>query len=193
MKELILKDQQALIFLNNLGNTAFDPFWSLVSERWFWIPLYVIFAYLLYKNYPRKSFFYILLFIGLGITVSDQMATLFKVGFLRLRPCHDPSLEGLIREVKCGGQYGFYSAHASNTFFLATVMTVFLGRKIKYLKYFLFTWAAVVAYSRIYLGMHFPGDVLFGAAMGSLLGLFFAYLTGMTLSRIRNKSANPYF
>ena len=176
MEEIILEDKQAMIFLNNLGNSTFDPFWILVSEKWFWIPLYVIFLYFLYKNFNKKSLFYILLFVALGITASDQIANIFKFGFERLRPCHDPSLEGLLREVKCGGKFGFYSAHSSNSFFVATYLTILLGKKIKQLPYFLFVWAAIVAYSRVYLGMHFPGDIIIGAIMGILLALFFGTL-----------------
>ena len=177
MEEIILEDKQAMIFLNNLGSSTFDPFWILVSEKWFWIPLYVIFLYFLYKNFNKKSLFYILLFVALGITASDQIANIFKFGFERLRPCHDPSLEGLLREVKCGGKFGFYSAHSSNSFFVATYLTMLLGKKIKQLPYFLFVWAAIVAYSRVYLGMHFPGDIIVGAIMGILLALFFGTLT----------------
>ena len=176
MEEIILEDKQAMIFLNNLGSSTFDPFWILVSEKWFWIPLYVIFLYFLYKTFNKKSLFYILLFVALGITASDQIANIFKFGFERLRPCHDPSLEGLLREVKCGGKFGFYSAHSSNSFFVATYLTILLGKKIKQLPYFLFVWAAIVAYSRVYLGMHFPGDIIVGAIMGILLALFFGTL-----------------
>lgn len=183
MKEIILEDKQAMIFLNNLGSSTFDPFWILVSEKWFWIPLYVIFLYFLYKNFNKKSLFYILLFVALGITASDQIANIFKFGFERLRPCHDPSLEGLLREVKCGGKFGFYSAHSSNSFFVATYLTILLGKKIKQLPYFLFVWAAIVAYSRVYLGMHFPGDIIVGAIMGILLALFFGTLAKKVIKK----------
>lgn len=183
MEEIILEDKQAMIFLNNLGSSTFDPFWILVSEKWFWIPLYVIFLYFLYKNFDKKSLFYILLFIALGITASDQIANIFKFGFERLRPCHDPSLEGLLREVKCGGKFGFYSAHSSNSFFVATYLTILLGKKIKQLPYFLFVWAAIVAYSRVYLGMHFLGDIIIGAIMGILLALFFGTLARKVIKK----------
>ena len=188
MEEIILEDKQAMIFLNNLGSSTFDPFWILVSEKWFWIPLYVIFLYFLYKNFNKKSLFYILLFVALGITASDQIANIFKFGFERLRPCHDPSLEGLLREVKCGGKFGFYSAHSSNSFFVATYLTILLGKKIKQLPYFLFVWAAIVAYSRVYLGMHFPGDIIIGAIMGILLALFFGILAKKVIRKSEVKT-----
>ena len=127
--------------------------------------------------------FYILLFVALGITASDQITNIFKFGFERLRPCHDPSLEGLLREVKCGGKFGFYSAHSSNSFFVATYLTILLGKKIKQLPHFLFVWATIVAYSRVYLGMHFPGDIIIGAIMGILLALFFGTLAKKVIKK----------
>ena len=120
MEEIIQEDKQVFLYLNNLGDTSFDQFWMLISGTWIWVPLYIIFLYFLYKNYKLRSLVFILLFVAIGITISDQLAGVFKYGVARLRPCHDPSLEHHMRIVKCGGQFGFYSAHASNTFFLAT-------------------------------------------------------------------------
>ena len=183
MDEIIQNDKELFLVLNNLGSQSFDQFWIMVSDKWIWIPLYIIFLYFLFKNYSVKVVIYILLFTAIGVTASDQLASLFKFGIARLRPCKDPSLMDSMRIVKCGGRFGFYSAHASSTFFLATYLTVLLKRKVKWLPYFLFFWAAVVSYSRIYLGYHFPMDVVFGACMGFLLGGFFATL----IQKIINK------
>lgn len=176
MHEIIQQDREVFLYLNNLGSSAFDQFWIMVSATWIWVPLYVIFLYLLFKRFGLRNVIFILIFIALGVTVSDQLAGIFKTGIARLRPCHDPTLDNLVREVKCGGQFGFYSSHASNTFFIATLMSMLLRHKHRFLPYILYFWAVMVSYSRIYLGVHFPMDLLMGAAMGFLLGGFFATL-----------------
>jgi len=183
MEEIIQEDKNLFLYLNNLGDTPFDQFWMMISATWIWVPLYVILCYLLYKNFKLKSLLYILLFIAIGVTVSDQVSGIFKYGVARLRPCHDPSIQNAMRIVKCGGQYGFYSAHASNTFFLASYLSFLLKNKIKWFPYAIFIWAAVVAYSRIYLGVHFPIDILVGAFVGTLLGGLFAMLAKKVINK----------
>lgn len=187
MYEIIQEDKQAFLYLNNLGSAPFDQFWIMVSGTWIWVPFYFMLCYLLYKNYKLSYFIYILIFIALGVTVSDQLAGIFKHGIQRLRPCHDPSLDHLMREVKCGGQFGFYSSHASNTFFLATFLSILLKGKRKFLPLVLFIWASTVAYSRIYLGVHFPMDILMGAGVGFLLGGLFATLAQKAIFNIERK------
>lgn len=184
MNEIIKEDREAFLYLNNLGSKPFDAFWLLLSETWVWVPLYIIFLYLLYKNFGWKKLAFILIFIALGVTVSDQLAGIFKHGIMRLRPCNDPALTRLMRHVKDGGPYGFYSSHASNTFFFASFMTFMLGRRYRLLPVLVFFWAAMVSYSRIYLGVHFPMDIAMGAAVGFLLGGLFSTLAKKS---IRNK------
>ncbi|QIY90351.1 phosphatase PAP2 family protein [Chryseobacterium gallinarum] len=183
MEEIIQEDKRVFLYLNNLGDPSFDQLWMLISSTWIWVPLYIIFLYFLYKNYQLKSLVFILIFLALGATVSDQLASVFKYGVARLRPCHDPSLEPYMRIVKCGGSYGFYSAHASNTFFLASFLSILLKNKLKWFPYVIFVWALIVSYSRIYLGVHFPIDILVGAFVGSLLGVVFGALARKVINK----------
>ncbi|MDY3352106.1 phosphatase PAP2 family protein [Riemerella anatipestifer] len=176
MHKIIELDQSLFLYLNGLGNTYFDTFWIMVSGKLTWLPLYFIFLYLIIKNYEKKKVIYILLFITLGIIISDQIANIFKIGVHRFRPCHEPILEGLVREVKCGGPFGFYSAHASNSFFIASFMNLIFSKRIKFFGLMVFAWASFVAYSRIYLGVHYPLDIIYGAMVGFLLGGFFGSL-----------------
>lgn len=186
MQEIIQHDRTLFLYLNNLGDPAYDPFWLMVSGTWVWVPLYVIFLYLIYKKYGRRNIVFVLIFVLLGVTVSDQLSNIFKMGIMRLRPCHNISLSTMMRAVKCGGLYGFYSAHASNTFFIATFMISVLGRVNRFFSLILVFWAMTVSYSRIYLGVHFPLDILMGAIVGILLGGFFSALTKNTITKLEN-------
>lgn len=116
---------------------------------------------------------FILIFVGIVILACDQTAShLIKNLVLRLRPSHEPALVGLIHLSKAGpgGLYGFVSSHAANALGLATFLAMTLDNRFKWLKYWLFLWAALVCYSRIYNGVHYPGDVLGGAILGTLIG-----------------------
>ncbi|MCF8223580.1 MAG: phosphatase PAP2 family protein [Bacteroidales bacterium] len=166
-------DQQLFLFLNSLHSPAWDKVMVLVSAKLTWVPLYLFILVLLAIKY-RRSFLIIIPLIILTITAADQLSVhAFKEVFMRLRPCHEPSLEGLVHTVndKCGGMYGFVSSHAANSF-AAAVLSIGLLRK-KWFTVLMISWAVLVSYSRVYLGVHYPGDIIAGAVLGALLGYLF--------------------
>ena len=117
----------------------------------------------------------LLLFVALLILVTDQATNLFKDGLERLRPCHEPVLKEMVRLVKpsCGGLYGYFSGHASNSFALAVFFSCIFGVKYIRLPFLLLFVAFLVAYSRIYIGVHYPLDVVSGMVFGSFVGMVF--------------------
>ena len=120
----------------------------------------------------------LLLFVAFLILVTDQATNLFKDGLERLRPCHEPVLKEMVRLVKpsCGGLYGYFSGHASNSFALAVFFSCIFGVKYIRLPFLLLFVAFLVAYSRIYIGVHYPLDVVSGIVFGSLVGMVFYHI-----------------
>lgn len=128
----------------------------------------------------------LLVFTALLILVTDQLSNFFKYGVQRLRPCYDTDVNGSMRQVKefCGGKFGYFSAHAANSFAVAFFFTFLLRSKYRYIGVFLMVWAFIVAYSRVYIGVHFPLDVLTGGLIGLILGWLFAKLYIFALQKI---------
>jgi undecaprenyl-diphosphatase len=165
-------DTNLFLFFNSLHNSTFDFLMYWISVKWIWIPLYALLLYLIIREYKWKSLL-ILLFVAIMITLSDQLSVhLFKNTLERLRPCHNPEIMESVHLVKdhCGGLYGFISSHAANSFALAAFLIGFLGKKYKYFTLLIILWAAIVSYSRVYLGVHYPGDIIAGGIFGALLG-----------------------
>jgi undecaprenyl-diphosphatase len=162
-------DQQWLLWLNGHHTAFFDQLMISASGKYEWIPLYaVILGFIIWK-YRWKSIWIILAVIIL-ITLSDQIANLLKSGVKRPRPCKDPEIGHMVRLVNnyCRGAFGFVSGHAANSFALTTFVSL-LFRK-RWVTTGLIIWSVLVSYSRIYLGVHYPGDVICGALLGALLG-----------------------
>jgi len=176
IESFIELDKALLLWIQKMGSPLWDPFWFFITKKENSIPLYVLMLFISYNKLGRKHFFYLLVFVTLLITVSDQMTNLFKNGFMRLRPCHDPEMISLIRDLEyCGGKFSFFSGHASNSFAFATFFIGVLGRYMPKVRWLLL-WAFLMTFSRVYLGVHYPIDILTGAFFGSLWGVLFSKL-----------------
>lgn len=184
--EFLLKlDRQFFLAINGWHSPFFDEIMYVLSQKLVWAPLYAILLIMLWLVY-RRNFWYIVPLIILLVTLTDQVSVvLFKDIFHRLRPCHEPSLEGMVQLVRgqCGGKFGFISSHAANTFGVAIFAGSLLKVRFKWLLPVLIFWASIVCYSRVYLGVHYPGDVIVGALVGSISGYFILLLFKWIMSR----------
>jgi undecaprenyl-diphosphatase len=165
-------DQEFFLILNGLHNAFFGGFMFAFSQKIVWIPFMISLVYVLIKQGRRNAVWMISALI-LCIVLADQISSgIIKDAVQRLRPSRDPSFSALVHIVNgyTGGKYGFVSSHAANTFGFALLSSLLVRRMIYTVTVFL--WAAVIAYSRIYLGVHYPLDILGGVFVGGLSALF---------------------
>lgn len=170
METLLELDKNLFIFLNSLGSERFDGFWLFITKQINWIPIFLIIMYLVFKHLGWRHALMIILVMALLIALTDQTTNLFKNYFQRLRPVNNTDLDDIIHFVHKRSSFSFISGHASNSMAAA----FFLYKVLKpYLKYmgFIFLWPLIFAYSRIYLGLHYPGDILAGYIWGILMAL----------------------
>lgn len=169
LEKIIELDKELLVCLNGLGSPTFDGLWLIITKQLNWAPIFLLVFYLLQKKLGWKNFLYYILFTALLILLCDQTANLFKTYFHRLRPCNDETVNHIIRVVKTSPTFSFFSAHAANS--MATTVFGFMILKQYYKHaYLLFLFPLIFAYSRVYLGLHFPGDILTGYAFGATVG-----------------------
>ena len=167
-------DRQLLFAINGSNSPLFDTIMWWVSKPVFGIPFYLLFVFLLYKSFGWKNTFLLVLCAVLAVGLADLSAKyLFKEMFERFRPSQNLEIKEQLHYVNNyhGGMYGFVSSHAANMFAIAMLIGLWLKKKIRYSLHFLLIWAAIIGYSRIYLGVHYPTDVVCGALLGMLIAI----------------------
>ena len=175
MPSLSSFDSDLFLYLNGLHAGWMDKVMLLVTDMWVWLPLYLLLIYWTVRQYGKRCW-WVFVAVGLLLLCTDQLsAHVCKPLFHRLRPCYNTDFQDLIYLPKgmAGGQYGFVSSHAANTFGLAAFLIPVLKRFRPWTAIVLLLWAFVSSYSRIYIGYHYPGDILCGALLGILIGLVF--------------------
>lgn len=171
MIELLKNIDTHLFFLFNGHHTPFmDSVMGLITDKYTWIPFYLILLFFVWKKVKSKMWL-VVLSVAILITLSDQTSVLVKDSVQRFRPCKNLLLKDKVQLIEghCGGDYGFVSSHAANTFALTTFLIFFFRRKDFALCMYL--WAAFVSYSRVYAGVHYPFDILGGMMLGIILGI----------------------
>lgn len=182
LETLLTWDKHLLLILNGFNHPIADVIMFYISKVWVWIPLYLVVIVYIVKKWQMESI-WIILSIVLCLVLTDQFANITKEFFHRFRPSHSPDLEGLVHHVRgyVGGKYGFVSGHASNAFGFALLSSLIV--KNKTYTWSIFIWACVVAYSRMYLGVHYPLDIF----CGMLLGLGVATIVYLILDKFRKQ------
>jgi undecaprenyl-diphosphatase len=188
LEQLLQYDTELFLYLNNLGSERWDTLWLIITNKFSFVPMYAILLYIIYKKMGLKTLLILVLVIAAMITFTDQITNLFKHGFQRPRPCREVAgLQEMMRFVARGcGRYGFFSGHSSNSMAAAVFAGLLLKPYYKNLIYFMLIWSFIVAYSRIYVGVHYPLDIVCGLTFGALAGFLF-----YKLQQVIVKKYNP--
>lgn len=173
MLEQLIQFDQYLFFAVNKGlaNPFFDWLMPALRNRFFWVPLYLFLAVFFVRNYGKQGWM-LLIFLGLSFGLTDYFASsIVKPAFERLRPCNDPDIKDEVRSlIACGSGFSFPSSHASNHFALAIFLISIFYHKWKPIMPLALFWAFSISFAQMYVGVHYPGDILFGAILGSMIG-----------------------
>lgn len=190
MEKLLQLDTELFLFFNGIHASWADRAVYLISKGWFWIPLFLFIIFWIFKIYKKRGWIVLAVF-ALTIALSDQTCNLVKNSVCRYRPSHTEAIAEQIHLVQkpdgnryFGGQYGFPSAHASNTMALAFLVIFFLSKGKKWVMALAVAWSLMMAYTRLYLGVHYPLDILYGFILGSCYAMLMTFLYRKWLSKV---------
>lgn len=173
MLEKILQwDRDTFIYLNNLGIEEYDLFWATVTNISSWIPLFVFFFIIILLKYPKKEAIYVVLAVVALAFFINFATDVTKHYVARLRPNNNEEINTLIRIIKSPTSYSFFSGHAASSFSITTLMVLFLRKRFKW-SWAFYLWPLIFASSRIYVGVHYPLDILVGASVGVFSAFLF--------------------
>jgi undecaprenyl-diphosphatase len=194
LESLLEIDRDLFVWLNSLGSETFDGFWLFITRQFNWAPIFAIILYLAFKRLGWKHALLVIGLIALLVAFTDQSTNLIKNTFQRLRPGNNPEIAGFIRAVQTRNSFSFISGHASSSMASAFFLYHVLKPYLKYMG-FIFLWPLIFAYSRIYLGLHYPGDILVGYLWGiltaSLMLLLYRYLRDKLFPQQKEHLDNP--
>ena len=180
LEQLLQYDESLFLYLNSLGTETWDGMWLLITNKLTFIPLYALLLFLIYRKLGLKILLTLVILITLMILFTDQTTNIVKRSVLRFRPCACEDIMESVRFIaeRCSRNRSFFSGHASNSMAAAVFGGLLLRPYFKNLIFLMLLWSAVVAYSRIYVGVHYPIDVITGMAFGALSGFGFYKLYG---------------
>ncbi len=175
MLDIIQKDKDLLVFLNNLGNEHWDTFWLAITHQLNWAPLFVFIIFLVVRSFGWKRGGLMILAMIILVAFSDQFTNLIKNSVQRLRPNNDPEIKHLLRTLINPQSFSFMSGHAATSTFFSVFVVLLLKDTYKYI-YLILLFPLIFAYSRLYLGVHFPLDITAGILIGTILANLYFFI-----------------
>jgi undecaprenyl-diphosphatase len=174
LDKLELLDRELFLAINGWHAPMFDNIMYYVSQIWVFAPVFVYWLYMVFNRYGLKKLLILLGFLGLLVLLTDQTSNITKHSIKRYRPTHNLEIQSKVHTVNeyKGGLYGFFSGHSTNTFGIAMLLFLIFRKESIVFRLLFFAWAAITAYSRIYLGVHYPSDIF----VGFVVGIFWGYV-----------------
>lgn len=183
-EKLLESDKELFLYLNNSGAEPYDFFWIHITNIVTWIPLFILFLLLVFKTYHKKEAWIIVSFVVGALLFNLIFTEIIKELVERVRPNNDQDLKSIIRILKYPTNYSFFSGHASSSFAVTTIVVLFIKKKFKF-SYLFFLWPLLFCFSRIYVGVHYPSDILMGTIVGFFIGIVFYRLYNFMRPKFR--------